>query len=257
MPRQLVLVLIATALVVAGCQGADDTSAPQSATAAQGARPAAAGEPAAGAPEGITVIGHGRVTGQPDTVTATVGVHVVRPNVDQAFDDAAAAADRVLTALQENGVAEDDIQTRDFSVQPRRKHRPNKPPTVTGYVVRNLVEAKIRDIDRTGEILAAVTDAAGDDVRVQGVTFALEENDAQLRAARDDAFEDARQKAEHYAELAGTELGALISVTEVSTQRPTPERFSAGAAADQAVAAPIMPGEQEVGVRLQARWALQ
>jgi uncharacterized protein len=107
--------------------------------------------------------------------------------------------------------------------------------------------------DAAGELLAGVVDAAGDDARVEGLRFSLEDNVDQLRAARTAAFDDTRSKAEHHAEL-----GALVSVMEVGADRPEPFAMEDDAAADTARAeAPIMPGQQEVGVVLQATWALR
>lgn len=253
MARNLVVLLTAV-LVLAACQG--DGSA--TGTIAPGAQPASSNPGAVAPPEGVTVIGHGRVTGEPDTLRATVGVHVVRPDVDQAFDDAAAAADRVLAAVRDHGVADEDIQTHELTVRPEHEHQPNQAPTITGYVVRNLVEVTIRDIDQTGQLLAAVADVAGNDARVEGLRFSLEDNDAQLRAARQAAFEDALRKAEHYAELSGRPLDELVSVTEVGAQLPPPVPVPEAAMdAGRAAPAPVMPGEQEVGVQLQVVWALR
>lgn len=263
-----VLAVVTAAVLVAACQGQGSTPGALEGTAGgdtPGGTAAGAGaEIAAAAPapqqvaaDGVTVTGDGRVSGQPDTLRATVGVEVLRPDVDQAFDDATAAADRVLTAVREAGVDDDDIQTREFSVRPHTEHRPDAPPEVTGYAVRNLVEVTIRDVDGAGELLAAVAEAAGDDARIEGLRFALEDNDAQLEAARAEAFADARAKAEHYAELAGAELGELVSVREVGAELPPPVPFAAEGAARDARAAPIMPGEQEVGVQVQARWSLR
>lgn len=257
MARRLALAL-AAALLLAACQGGGDDTARSRAPAPTGELAAARSAPAA-VPEGVTVTGDGRVTGEPDTLRATVGVHVVRADVDEAFEDAATAADRVLDAIREQGVEDEDIQTRDFSVRPEREHRPEGPPRVTGYAVRNLVEVTIHDVDQAGELLAAVADAAGDDARVEGLRFSLEDNEDQLAAAREDAFDDARSKAEHYAELAGAELGELVSVTETSAQLPppTPLPTDEAALAPDRARAPILPGEQEVGVQIRATWALQ
>jgi uncharacterized protein len=254
MARHLIVLLTAV-VALAACQSTD--APPDTARVAPGAQAAAAQVAVTAVPEGVTVTGHGRVTGQPDTLRATVGVHVVRADVEQAFDDAAAAADRVLAAVREHGVAEEDIQTREFTVWPEEEYRPDRPPAITGYAVRNLVEVTIRDIDQAGELLAAVADAAGDDARVQGLHFSLEDNDAQLQGARQEAFEDARRKAEHYAQLAGRTLGDLVSITETTAQLPPPIPLPDVALEQRAAAPPVMPGQQEVGVQLQATWALR
>lgn len=100
--------------------------------------------------------------------------------------------------------------------------------------------------------------AGGDAARMRGVSFALEDNQPMLEAAREAAFEDARTKAQHYAALADRELGALVAVSEHTTTPPPVERFAeGGAAAERPVPQPpLQPGEQEVVVRVQTRWSL-
>lgn len=259
-PRTVLLPLaLVLLLALAGCT--DDQGDPAAGPATGSAATAAVqSDPAPPflSLEGVTVTGHGRVPDAPDTLRATVGVHVVRADVDTAFADANAAAERVLAALRDAGVADEDIQTRELSVRPEHEHRPEGPPEVTGYAVRNLVEVTITDVDQAGELLGAVADAGGDDARIERLWFDLEDNEEQLQAAREAAFEDARSKAEHYAGLADRELGPLVSVTETGADLPPPtEGMDTAVAADEAAgAAPIMPGEQEVGVQVQARWSL-
>lgn len=250
MARQLALFVVLV-LAFAACRGADEPRGTP--VAAQDAAATDTGPGSAG--EGITVTGHGTVTGEPDTLRATVGVHVTRADVDQAFSDASAAADRVLEAVREQGVDDRDIQTREFSVRPQRERGPDATPSITGYTVRNLVQVTIREVDRAGDLLTAVADAGGDDVRVEGLRFSIEDDEDQLATARQAAFDDARRKAEHYAELAGRSLGALLDLEELPGQhRPPP--IPVPEAADTA-AAPIEPGQQEIGVTLRATWSLQ
>ncbi len=213
--------------------------------------------------EGITVIGTGRISGEPDNLRATVGVEVERPSVEGALDAANAAANRMTSALRGQGVEERDIQTTEFSVRPRFGEPPVQPEPgepqddseVRGYVVTNLVEVQIRDMERVGEVLQAVVEAGGDAARVQGVRFTLEDNEELLQVAREAAFADARRRANHYAQLADRELGPLVSLSEaVESDLPRPlEGAAAEGAAAQAV--PVMPGEEEVSVRITAVWA--
>ncbi len=205
--------------------------------------------------QGITVSGLGRVSGMPDVLRVTVGVSVTRDNVQAALDAANGAAEALLGALREQGVAPADIQTRDFSVQPELQFPQGAPPVISGYTVRNLVEAKLRDIGRIGDVLNAVVTAGGDAARVEGVAFALEDNAALLEQARDAAFAQARAKAEQYARLADRPLGALISVSEVTAPSPPPVPFDQ-ARTESAAAVPIAPGEPEVAVTVTAVWAL-
>jgi uncharacterized protein YggE len=208
----------------------------------------------------VTVEGVGRVSGEPDTLRVTLGVSVTRPSVDEALTVANERADAVLAGLREAGVAEKDIQTRDFALQPEYRHREDEPPQITGYTVRNLVEAKVRELARAGEVLTAAVEAGGDAARVESVGFFLEDNAELLRQAREAAFADARAKAEQYAELADRRLGALLSISETTNEAPPPVPFDAAAADEAARAAapvPIEAGQSEVSVHVTAVWALE
>lgn len=200
---------------------------------------------------GLTVSGSGEATGMPDVVRVTVGVEVERSTVQEALDEANAATEQVLRTLDGAGIAEDDRQTREFSIYPVH----GESSQVRGYAVVNLVEAIVRDIERVGEVLQAVADAGGENTRINDVRFDLEDDGEQLAAARRAAFEDAQATAEQYAQLAGGSLGALIGIEDATVTTPrSAERLAQAATTDMDV--PIEPGEQQVVVRIVARWAL-
>ena len=213
--------------------------------------------------EGITVIGSGRISGEPDTLRATIGVEVERPSAEEALNAANAAASRVTSVLRVQGVEEQDIQTTEFSVRPRFgeppvQSAPGEPQggsEVRAYAVTNLVEVTVRDIGRVGEVLQAAVEAGGDAARVQGVRFTLEDNEELLEAAREAAFADARQKANHYAQLAGRELGPLVSLSEEVENEPPRPMEGAAAEGAAAGAVPVEAGEEEISVRITAVWA--
>lgn len=257
------MALAVLALVVTGCStGTDGTDGTDAMSRAQGA-PGSLAAPAPARDDapvpGITVEGSGRITGQPDTLTATVGVEVERPTVQEALDAGNAGAQQVIDAVAEAGVAEEDIQTARFEVHPRYDHGPGQDePIIRGYLVTNLLEVTIRDVDAAGEVLAAATEAGGGDARVQGIRFSLEDNEALVAEARERAFADARSRAEDYARLADRQLGALISVDETFTPSPRPEQFAGDVLEEAAPAAdvPVRPGQQEVEVRVTTVWSL-
>lgn len=207
--------------------------------------------PADGRESGISVAGTGEVTGTPDTLTMTFGVRVVADTVAEAVAEAAAGAEAVISALEDAGVAEADIQTANYSIYPRYDWRNNQ-EVLLGYEVSNTVVAKIRDLDAAGATIDAVTDAGGDAVTVSGVSFSIEDNDELIEAAREVAWNDAMAKAEQLAALGGVSLGSPISISEsFSTSRPpiAYEEYAVGGADDAAT--PIVPGEQQVTVTIQ------
>src|SRR5690349_6327996 len=68
---------------------------------------------------GIAVNGTGSVTVVPDIGLVSVGVEVTRPTVADAPADAAGSSDAVRASLQQNGIADNDIATQFFNIQPQ------------------------------------------------------------------------------------------------------------------------------------------
>jgi uncharacterized protein YggE len=206
---------------------------------------------------GITVTGVGEVEGAPDTLLLTMGVSVKRPTVAEALDQAGLSSDAVLAALREGGVTDEDLQTRDYSIsQEFRTEAERSVPD--GFRVTNTVRARLRDLDAAGAVIDAAVRAGGDDSRLQGIAFDLEEDTALLEEARTEAYEDARARAERLAELSGQTLGPAELISEGSDPI-TP--FSATgyeleAAADSDDGLSIEPGRVEGNVQVVVRFPL-
>lgn len=262
-------VLIA-GLLLAGCDtggsgtaGTSPTGGAEQAPVAQGAARGAAQDPPDGTSggDGITVTGVGEVTGRPDVLRATIGVEVTDDSVQAAMETASERAEAVTAALQDAGVAAEDIQTEDVTVRRARPERPPEPgaapaPEERPYVAENRLDVRIRDVDGAGQVLQAAVDAGGDAARLRGVRFDVEDDDELLADARERAFADARDKAEQYARLAGRELGALQALREGRATSPGPGPFPDEAAAAPHAAVPVEPGTERLVVRVTAVWSL-
>jgi uncharacterized protein len=202
---------------------------------------------------GITVTGTGKVTGTPDTVRLALSVTATADDVDAALRAANKSAKAVQDALLAKGVATKDLQTSNVSIQP---HYTSK-GAPDGYVVVESMTASVRDVAKAGAALSAATAAGGDAVRVDGVSISLEDTSGLVAGARKGAVDDARAKAEQYAQAAGRSLGEVQSISEVVSS-PTPQyleqRSAYSAAAMSAV--PIQPGSQDVAVQVTVVYAL-
>ncbi len=212
--------------------------------------------PAAGQATGIAVSGTGTVVGAPDTLTMSFGVRVVADTVSEAVTRAADRANAVIAALEDNGVATEDIQTTNYSIYPRYDYR-NETEILTGYEVSNTVTAKIRDIATSGGTIDAVTAAGGDDVVVSGVSFSIEDDAALIDAAREAAWNDAKAKAEQLATLGGVTLGAPTTISETFTTPPPPIAYAYDMAGAAESATPIAPGEQDVVVTITVQFDIE
>ena len=207
---------------------------------------------------GVWVAGTGKVTVVPDIAILTLGVEAQASTVMEAQGDAAAAMTEVMAVLTANGVAEKDIQTRWYSISPVTKWIDDYKEQITiGYRVTNTVTVKVRDIDKTGTIIDAVTAVGGDLTRIQSISFTVDDTDAYYDEAREKAILDAMAKAEQIASVANVTLGKPIYISEMSSPVPPyPERPYIY---DEAVGAttPISAGEMEISITVQMVYALQ
>ena len=192
----------------------------------------------------ISVAGSGTVTLVPDVADLRVGVVVQRPKVRDAQAAAAAAMQGVVKALRAAGIAERDIRTTTLSLQPVYEWPNNAAPRITGYELRNGVEATIRDLDRLADAVDGAL--AGGATTLDGITFRVADPTAAEAQARSQAVKAARAKADALAAAAGVSIIGVASLSEQTSSEPWPVPY-AGARADEA-ATPILPGTSEITV---------
>jgi uncharacterized protein YggE len=210
-------------------------------------------------PRTITVVGEGSVKIRPDVAHANIGVEVVQPTVREASTQAQVVMEAVLTALQEQGVAEVDIQTSGFSIWADRSFGPDgASEEVVRYRVSNNVFVTIRDLDTVGAVLDAAIEAGANNI--YGVSFSLADTSAAESDARSQAVDDALAKAQELAALNEAEVGEVISISEVIAGGGGFYAGLRGVAAEGlggGGGGPIAPGELEVSLQLQIVYALQ
>lgn len=269
MKKRLLLLAVPVLLVaLAACaRGASPTPPPAGlplgvpiavpATGASGAGPII--YPISSQQTGLWVSGEGKVSYVPDIALLTLGVEARAKTVAEAQGQAREAMNQVIAALKDKGVAERDIRTTSFSIQPQWEWVEwQKRQVLTGYIVSNQVAVKIRQVDRAGETIDAAAQAGGDLARIGGISFTID-NPAPLYAqAREKAVKDAVAKAQQIAGAAEVKLGRPIYISEstVSIPVPTPVRLEMKAAAPDIMPTPVLLGELEVWVSVQMVYSI-
>lgn len=213
-------------------------------------------------PSGIRVRGQGVITARPDVAFLGIGASVRRDSAGEAFNRAEQLIGAVTDSLKANGIAERDIQTRQFSLSPEYgRSNDNSPPPVIGWRATHTLSVKVRDFGRIGKTIDDAVAMLGNDAQIQGITFAIEDTDALASRARAEAIQNARDKAEEMAARAGVRVGKLLFLQEVSSPPPTPvPAAQAGVALRAATPAPvadISPGELTVNVIVEAIFAIE
>jgi uncharacterized protein YggE len=223
----------------------------------------------------ISVSGDGKVTVVPNLAQLMLSLNSEGPTASDALDANNAAMKLLLKKLAGFGIADKDVKTTGFNVAPKYKHETGKDPVLVGYVVSHSLTVKVRKIDDTGKVVDALVnyglqedngvfgclppelDATPAPVlRVDGVTFTLDDETKALDEARKAAVIDARRKAELYAAAAGVSVGKVLNISEVTVNwapRMWSEQEIKAAAAD---GVPFSKGEQQVSATITVVFAI-
>lgn len=213
--------------------------------------------PAAGADlrATVTVVGDGRVTVQPDLALVTFGVEANGQTLAAAQADASTRMQAVIDGLIGLGIPRDDIRTSRVSANPVYDQRDNT--VIRGYRASNSVQVKLRELDRVGPIVDAMTAAGAN--RVDGLAFAVEKIEEPKNQARALAVQNGRAKADQLASLAGMRVVAVKSIQESdASSEAVPVAQPMAARADgMAAAPPVAPGTQEIRTQVTVTYIME
>jgi uncharacterized protein YggE len=217
------------------------------------ARPATA-QSSAGVPgmRQVTVVGNGEVKGRPDTATVQIGVETEAPVAKDALAKNTEQAQALQAKLKALGVAEKDIQTSNFSIYPTYGTDGRQ---IAGYHVANSVIVKIRDLSQAGTLLDQVVQAGANSIN--GVSFSVDDPQALLNQAREQAMQSAKTQADVLAKAGGAAVGDVLVISENVGSQPVPMPMMAAPQAAQDKAVPMQPGEQSFTVQVQVTYSLR
>jgi uncharacterized protein len=149
------------------------------------------------------------------------------------------------------GVDRKDISTTDVSLQPQYDSAGG---TINGYRANNSIRVKIHPTDSASHVLAVIVGAGGDATRINSVSYSIADDSQLVKDARARAFQDAKNRADQYAQLSGLMLGKIISISETSGGTAPPAPPVRGGAMPSNV--PLEPGQQTVNFSVTAVFQL-
>ena len=161
----------------------------------------------------LQVAATGRTEARPDEARFTVGVSTTAATAGAASSGNAAAMTRVVAALERFGVKGDDVQTRAITLSRidygRERGR---------YTANNLVEVRVRALNRVGEAIAAAAEAGGN--VMSGPDLRVSDPERADNAAYAAAYKAARARADAYAEAAGLKVARILAIRDGSAEGP-------------------------------------
>ncbi len=204
-------------------------------------------------PRQVTVVGTGQVQGVPDTLTADVGIEFTGADVTTAMNQTNDRQQAVINALLGAGIDHKDISTTEVTVAPQYSNpEPSGTAAITGYRATNAIAVKIHPPDAASRLLALIVGAGGDATRIKSVRYSIADDSQLVKDARARAFNDAKSRADQYAQLSGLRLGRVLSISETAGNAAP----QVGAPRAMPSMVPLEPGEQTVNFSVTAVWEL-
>ncbi|MBT3346083.1 MAG: SIMPL domain-containing protein [Gemmatimonadetes bacterium] len=233
---QLLAAICVSALFLFGCEG-DTILSPDGTIAGE---------------DRIQVTGTAQVAVEPDIATTQVGVQTFDADAVEAVTLNNLNTAAVLAAFEALGIAEQDLQTRSFSISPQRAYAEDRPDSIVGYWVNNTVGITLRDLTKVGEMLQVAVDAGANSI--YGLQFGVANPDSVGDLARAKAVEDARRRADTLAEAAGVSVGDVVSLREGSISVPY---YRGALESDASSSVPIETGSVEVSATVEAVFSIR
>ena len=205
-------------------------------------------------PGEISVVASGEASVAPDLAIVSFSVSGEGKQLAPTRDDVNRRASAVLAALRKLEIAEGDLNAPDVGIHPQYDYR--KGQRLTGYHVQRQMTARIRDLERLGEVLDGVVAAGANEVH--GTQMSAADPSAPEHEALASAVTAARAKAEAIAAAAGVKLGALTRLEEDADAgaQPMPKMAMMRMEAAGGVSTEVAAGDLSVERRIRAWFAI-
>ncbi len=200
----------------------------------------------------ISVVGAGSVAVKPDIARLTVGALAREPTAARATAALSQRLAGILGALARAGVADDDVQTGRLDVGPvHLGSSSGNQPEISGYEAMSQLVVTVRDLGRLGVLIDLVIDSGAN--QMGGIGFDTSTPGPALDRARTLAVQDARHKAEVFANAAGASLGPIVTMRAGGGNGGP--LFMAQAASLRG-AMPVAQGRISISAEIEIEWRL-
>ncbi len=205
----------------------------------------------------FSVSGEGKAIVKPDIALVNVGIEANGATVKETQNQINTVINKVSTALKGLGIAEKDIKTVNYSINPNYDWGSGR-QRIIGYHANTTLEVKVRDIDKANEVIDSATASGAN--QIGNITFDVEDKTKAEAEARQQAVDEAKKKAGEIAKASGLKLGKIINYSEGSSGLPVPmvrESMKLGLGGGAAPTTDIQPGSSEIRIVVNLSYQLE
>ena len=200
----------------------------------------------------VIAAGEGVVKRAPDQAFVTVASEARSRQPREAQAQNAKVATAIRARLEAFALGDDAVRTLSVDMQPEFDWANGK-QTLRGYLASNVIEIRLDDVTKVGDVVDAVIAAGA--TRVTNVRFTLKQMAQVEQEALKLASAAALGRARAMAEGVGRSVERIVRLDETGSDvieppRPAPMMRMAMQAAEAAPPTPVTAGEVEVRVRV-------
>lgn len=199
--------------------------------------------------DAFNVTGTGKANIKADQATVRLGVIAQSSSAESTREEMTSKINKVTGGIKALGIADADIKTDNFNINPNYDYTPDGKQNITGYNGNVNMTIKVKDTNLANKIIDSAT--ANGANNVGGVSFDTVDQTAAEEEARVKAIADAKKKAEKAASAAGFKLGKIINYNEGSGGGPQPMydmKAMNAAGSVERTPTQLEPGQNEVTV---------
>ncbi len=207
----------------------------------------------------VTVSADGKATVVPNLATVSFSVVSEGTSATAVQDENTKKMNAAIAIVKGFSIDDKDIKTSAYNLSPRYAYEQKTGKSrIDGYQITQTVTVKVRNLDDAGKIVGQLP-AAGVN-QISGPDFSVEDMDAFLHSAREEAFNKAYAKAKELARLAGAGVGRVVTFSEsTGGNYPRPMYLKADMAmGGEAASAPqFEAGSEEAQVTVSVTYELR
>lgn len=162
-------------------------------------------------PRSLSVSGTGVIKAAPDMARIVLGYVNEEKDAKTSQENNAKVSNEIVRVLKEMGIADKDLQTTEFSINPIYTYYPDKEPVIRGYQTSNMLSVAVRDIAKIGTVIDVGSRAGAN--RFQNINFDIADREILKFQAIEEAMRDARKKAEAALKPEGEKILQIVSVS--------------------------------------------
>ena len=207
----------------------------------------------------VTVSAEGIATIVPNLATVSFSVISEGASATTIQEENTKKMNAAIAIVKGFKISDKDIQTSAYNLSPRYTYEQKTGKSrIDGYQITQTVTVKVRNLDDAGKIVGQLP-AAGIN-QISGPDFSVENMDAFLHGAREEAFNKAYAKAKELARLAGAGVGRVVTFSEGSGNnypRPMYMKAEMGMGGDASSVPQFEAGSDEARVTVSVTYELR